>query len=174
LALSFDEHKKNRRNKVASLPSVWIGSCSDAGKHVARKTLSLVVFDAPCLFRESSVRALERAGIPWRLGLTTPSLGGVWAGVRAGLGVSARTPIGVPSYLAILQADCKLPKLPPVDLLIHCADEPRPAVKELRDMLYDAAATKCRELVGMKVGGRLSKHAAHSRAAQATSSKRVV
>ena len=54
--------------------------------------LPLVLFDAPCLMRARAIRALDDAGIPWRIAFTSQSLGGIWAAVQAGLGITVRSP----------------------------------------------------------------------------------
>lgn len=63
--------------------------------------LPLVMFDAPCLLRSRAISTLDRAGIPWRIAFTCHSLSGIWAGVQAGLGVTVRTRIGLPSTLQV-------------------------------------------------------------------------
>ena len=57
----------------------------------------LVCFDGPCMFRDIMTDTLvARASVPWRLSLTSPSLAAVCgAGLRAGLGVTVRTPLGI-------------------------------------------------------------------------------
>lgn len=59
----------------------------------AGEPLPLVALEAPCVFRDMAVRALDRRGIAWRLAYVTSSLSGLRAAVRAGLGVTARTPL---------------------------------------------------------------------------------
>ncbi len=63
--------------------------------------LPLVMFDAPCLLRSRAIAALDEAGIPWRMAFTCHSLSGIWAGVKAGLGVTLRTRIGMPLGLKV-------------------------------------------------------------------------
>ena len=46
----------------------------------------------PCLMRARAIRALDDAGIPWRIAFTSQSLGGIWAAVQAGLGITVRSP----------------------------------------------------------------------------------
>lgn len=140
-ALTFAEPKKGQRNRIAHLPRVWVGSAIRSTKLVATRPVPLVLFDAPCLFREKGIEALDRGGVAWRLALTTPSLAGVWASVRAGLGLTVRTTIGVPSYLSILASGDGLPKLPPVDLLILSAQEPTSRAKILIDVLHETVAS---------------------------------
>ncbi|MBM0418585.1 LysR substrate-binding domain-containing protein [Aeromonas veronii] len=64
--------------------------------------LPLVLFDAPCLMRSRAIKALDDAGIPWRIAFTSQSLGGIWAAVQAGLGITVRSTIGMPASLATL------------------------------------------------------------------------
>jgi DNA-binding transcriptional LysR family regulator len=137
LALAFAEPGRNKRERVATLPRVWVANAPGPAKAMEERPMPLVVFDGPCLFRQSGIGALDRAGIPWRLALTTPSLAGVWVGVRASLGITVRTPVAVPSYLSVLKAGAVLPKLPAVDLLLHTSNEPASAVKLLRDILHE-------------------------------------
>ena len=73
--------------------------------------LPLVMFEAPCVLRSAAIDALDRAGIRWRIALTSPSVAGIWAAVEAGLGVTLRTSMGLPPAL------CKLDDLPPVPSL---------------------------------------------------------
>lgn len=61
--------------------------------------IPLVMFEHPCLMRARATAALDNAGIPWRVVFVSHSLGGVWAAVQAGLGVTVRTRIGMPASL---------------------------------------------------------------------------
>jgi DNA-binding transcriptional LysR family regulator len=64
--------------------------------------LPLVLFDAPCLMRSRAIKALDDAGIPWRIAFTSQSLGGIWAALQAGLGITVRSAIGMPASLSPL------------------------------------------------------------------------
>lgn len=61
--------------------------------------LPLVMFDNPCLMRSRATACLDQAGIPWRIVFVSQSLSGIWAAVRAGLGITMRTQIGMPASL---------------------------------------------------------------------------
>ena len=98
-----------------------------------------MLFDAPCLFRNAALEALERAGQPWRVALSTPSLSGIRAAVRAGLGVSVRTERWLEPDMRIVQ---ELPPLPEVELaLIRGANE-EGAAERLRAALRQALITE--------------------------------
>jgi DNA-binding transcriptional LysR family regulator len=51
----------------------------------------LVLLDAPCIFRELAIGALDAHRIPWRIVYGTSSLSGLRTAVKAGLGVTPRT-----------------------------------------------------------------------------------
>jgi len=121
---------------VQRLPMVWIGL---KGYTVPRgDTVPLALFESPCVFRQPGVEALERTHRPWRLAFTSPSLSGLWAAAAAGLGVTVRTPLGLPSPLAVLGKSSGLPKLPQIALSLYTAQpEPPQAVARLREILIE-------------------------------------
>jgi len=119
----------------------WIAS-EDWQKHrrAARsEPIPLVALDAPCLLRRTATEALDKAGIPWRIVFTSPSLGGVWAAVAAGLGVTVRTDFGLPSKVCPLKrAVFGLPSLGTLDLMLYGGETGlNPAVARLRLLLID-------------------------------------
>ena len=121
---------------VQRLPMVWIGL---KGYALPRgDTVPLALFESPCVFRQPGVEALERTHRPWRLAFTSPSLSGLWAAAAAGLGVTVRTPLGLPSPLAVLGKSSGLPKLPQIALSLYTAQpEPPQAVARLREILIE-------------------------------------
>lgn len=106
---------------LLDLPMVWVGLRNRPGR-TAGGPLPLVAFDAPCLFRRAALSALDGAGIPWRMSVTSPSLSGLFAAVAAGLGVTVRTGHGLPAALAPLDpASAGLPALPRLRLTLRNA-----------------------------------------------------
>ena len=92
-----------------------------------------MVHNHPCLFQQAALRSLDEAGILWRLSLTTPSLPGVWAALRFGLGVTVRTAHGVPP--GIRRLDNCLPALPPLELRMLKQDHLSEAAQDLAHIL---------------------------------------
>ncbi|WP_448206396.1 LysR substrate-binding domain-containing protein [Azospirillum sp. sgz302134] len=90
-------------------PMLWLGDPALA----ARDPLPLVLLDPPCRFRDAGLAALEAAGRTWRMAVTTPSLSGLKAAVRAGLGVTCRTSALSGEGIAAIPAGM-LPPLPGV------------------------------------------------------------
>jgi DNA-binding transcriptional LysR family regulator len=102
--------------------------------------LPLAVLEAPCLLRSAATAALDRAGIAWRVAFSSASLAGIWAAVNAGLGVSVRTPLGLPGELRAWTAkETGLPALPSLGLaLLRCGEASPPAVDELARIIVQA------------------------------------
>jgi DNA-binding transcriptional LysR family regulator len=128
--------------RVAETPMCWIGSAKerDAWPPSRGEALPLAALEAPCLFRSAAINALDRAGIAWRLAFVSPSLGGLWAAAAAGLGVTVRTPTGLPaSVRALAPGEGGLPPLPSLGLVLHRAEaEPGPAVSRLASIMLQA------------------------------------
>ncbi|MDL5364371.1 LysR substrate-binding domain-containing protein [Xanthomonas sp. NCPPB 2654] len=142
LALVWDAGTASaHRQPQAAWPMRWIAAADapppDAAGWNSDTPLPLVMLDAPCLLRTAATTALDRAGIPWRIAFTSASLGGVWAAVRAGLGLTLRTPAGLPESLTLLPPGAGgLPLMPVLGLNLHRADaEPAPAVARLAEIL---------------------------------------
>lgn len=129
---------------LADIPAVWIGRPGLRASHgTAGKAVTLVLHDAPCIFRSAGLRALEQAGLASSVAFTSSSLPGLWAALAAGLGVSVRTTIGMPASLAPLDVRAaKLPDLPKVPLTLHRAARTLDGPAEL---LADLVRTAVRE-----------------------------
>jgi DNA-binding transcriptional LysR family regulator len=125
LSLAWDDAEGSPHAvRLAELPIRWIGRPDWGGiESLGSEPLPLVAFERPCVFRTAGVAALDEAGIPWRLAFTSPSLAGLWAAAGAGLGITLRTGIGVPTTLTALDtAATGLPSLPTMPLSLHRAE----------------------------------------------------
>lgn len=140
LALAWDAGVSTPHEQhLGSVPLRWIGG-ADAAHAWPRpddEPLPLVMLEAPCIMRSAATTALDRANIPWRIAFTSASLAGTWAAVAAGLGVSLRTPYGLPpSVRALLPHETALPALGELGLRLHRAEaEATPAVERLATIL---------------------------------------
>lgn len=148
------------RETLARLPMVWIGGLEAAppgrgaaagagraggagpaaGSSDDTPVFQLVTFEGACLFKTAAQQALNQANIAWDISFTSSSLNGLLAAVAAGLGVTIRTPIGLPPRVAALAPSASgLPGLPDVDLtMITSRAEHSPAVAFLADALRTA------------------------------------
>lgn len=141
---------------IGHLPLVWV---AHRDFRWSRGTpLPLAVFTAPCRFRNKGVAALDAAGIPWTVALTSPGLHGVWAAVNAGLGVTIRTPEGLLPGLEVADRRLKLPDLGNVDVSLYVAPGRRAAaVESLADMLRERLAKRIVELEAITPPGALAR-----------------
>jgi DNA-binding transcriptional LysR family regulator len=130
---------------VGRLAMRWIGAADETRVAQtlglvgnAEEPLPLVMMDAPCVMRSAALRALDQAGIPWRIAFTSPGLSGVWAAVAAGLGVTVRTHVGLPPSLRLLEAP-SLPPLPDIGLRLYRAEaDLHPPAQHLHDIVLEA------------------------------------
>jgi DNA-binding transcriptional LysR family regulator len=125
-------------DKIAEVPMRWIGPAEGEGVRIEPgEPLPIAALEAPCLLRSAAIKALDRAGIPWRIAFETPSLGGLWAATAAGLGVALRTEIGLPaSVRALATGEAGLPAVPALGLALHRAEEtPGPAAARLAEII---------------------------------------
>jgi DNA-binding transcriptional LysR family regulator len=118
--------------RLGETPMHWIG-VRDSPWPTSDSELPLILFDAPCVLRSAATEALDAAGIPWRIALTSPSVAGIWAAVSAGLGLTLRTRFGLPAHLAVVPG---LPPVPSLGYVLHRgSDDPAPALGQLAALI---------------------------------------
>jgi DNA-binding transcriptional LysR family regulator len=125
---------------VATLEDVWIGPREGEPVWSQGEPIPLAVLEPPCMFRRSALAALDRAGMPWRIAFTSPSLHGLWAAVEAGLGVTVRTAAGLPPRVHLIGPESGLPMLldAPRQLCLHDGGRTLgPAVARLADIIVE-------------------------------------
>lgn len=138
LALTWGRMGNADAEIVATRPVVWIGQ--PGFRRDDNAPLPLIAFDSPCAFRTAGLEALDREKIAWRHVFASPSLGGLWAAVTAGLGVTLRTAEGLPPHLRPLDpATSGLPALGTIELALHrSGHDQSPAVTQLQGLLIEA------------------------------------
>jgi DNA-binding transcriptional LysR family regulator len=99
---------------LVETPMVWIGRDGESLDEAA--LVSLVLFEAPCTFRQVAIDALAAAGRSYRIGFTSPSLLGLRSAILGGLGVTVRTRFLLGQGLAPLGG---LPPLPPIAFALY-------------------------------------------------------
>ena len=115
LALMLGGAQKKTAHLLSELPLHWIASPSFRDR--VRQPLPLALFSPPCGCQTPGLEALERAGRPWRVAMTSPSLTGLWAAVSAGLGLTTRAELGLPADVQTL--DLGLPPLGNIPITLH-------------------------------------------------------
>lgn len=99
---------------------VWVGP-AEPGISAPGWPLRLALSPEPCVYRARAVAALAEsgqaaAGLAWSIVYTSPSLAGVAAAVRAGLGITVLPRTMIPPGLSPLA----LPDLPPLADTVVC------------------------------------------------------
>lgn len=148
LALVWDDFKLTTRSRRASGVSVdlakpamhWIGSDALQWTRDCGEPLPLVLFDGGCVVCSLATDALDRAGIAWRVALTSPSLAGLWAAAAAGLGMTVRTAYGLPPTVRTIDLGAYgLPALPALGLtLLRASSVAAPPVDQLAQIVVEA------------------------------------
>lgn len=139
LAIIWEDTAAGSAGKViVEYPMEWIGPPSGFSTD-PDESLKLVTFAPPCIFREAGLAALDAAGISWRTTFSSQSLSGLWAAVSAGLGVTIRTPYGIPSTALVLDAAATgLPRLPKISLSLRTASaQSEPVVGYMEAVLFE-------------------------------------
>ncbi|ANH67766.1 LysR substrate-binding domain-containing protein [Mitsuaria sp. 7] len=127
---------------IATLPMRWYAAPGFRPDPAA--PLPLLVSDAPCLFRQTAMEALDAAGRAWRPAMSTTSLSALWAAARAGLGVLPRVALHSPTGLQAVDDEVGLPPLPEISLcLLKDAFRVRPTVARLAAISKEVAAESC-------------------------------
>lgn len=135
LALLFQEPGQQisgtaRCEVFQRLRRVWVASLEFTLND--NQPLPLVLPVAPCIFRNAVLHELDAIGRPWRVVLSTPSLAGIRAALRAGLGVGVRTERWLESDMRIIEEG--LPPLPDVELaLVSATETGEEVVERLRE-----------------------------------------
>jgi DNA-binding transcriptional LysR family regulator len=143
LALAWDGGATGvHAERIANIPLCWLGAAERPIAWAAGQgePLPLLALEAPCLVRTIACDELDRRGITWRLAFVSPSLAGAWAAAAAGLGVTVRTPIGVPRGVAVLDAEpLGLPALPSLGLqLLRANRDAGPIAAHLATIILQA------------------------------------
>lgn len=109
------------QQKISDIEMCWLGPDDETLLTMQEGApLPLVVYDTSCRFRKAAIDALDRAGIPWQITLTSPDMSGITAGLSAGLGLSVRTALCQNNKIRIYTENgIKLPELPSIGLSIY-------------------------------------------------------
>jgi DNA-binding transcriptional LysR family regulator len=140
LAMSFAAAPPAHATWSGAIPMAWIGPPNY--RRATDDPVRLAVFDPPCVFRAAAEAALDRAGIRWSVEFRSRSLASLWAAVAAGLGITVRTPEGLPPRLTMLGEAAGLPALPTTALALFKRKKPvSPAAARLAEVLTETLTT---------------------------------
>jgi DNA-binding transcriptional LysR family regulator len=110
-------------------PLRWV--TSDRYAPQRQNPLPVALAHQDCSWRGAAVRALERAGLPYRIAYTSATQTGTIAPVMAGLAVTVSTISWMPEGLRTLRPDEGLPPLPEFGIMLVKAHEPAQPVTDV-------------------------------------------
>jgi DNA-binding transcriptional LysR family regulator len=110
-------------------PLVWITSARFAPQR--QSPLPLALAAGGCAWARAALRALDKAGLRYRMAYSSASLAGTYAPVLAGLAVTVSPITSLPEGLRPLRADEGLPELPDTGILLLKSRDPRQPVTDV-------------------------------------------
>jgi DNA-binding transcriptional LysR family regulator len=139
VALAVGQADQPTAEVIGTMPLVWIAGREFLPRH--DQPIPLVVLGPQCAFRKRAIQLLEHAAQPWRIAAVSPSLAGLWAAALGGLGLTARSALGVPPALAASERLFDLPSLGTFPITLHASGERLSAgVERLRGIIRDEVA----------------------------------
>lgn len=143
LALAVGHAHRPTAEVVGEIELVWI-----AGRAFSRRDgqpLPLVLFGPQCIFRKEVTEKLDQSKIPWRVAAVSPSLAGLWASAIGGLGITARSALGLPGKLLWGKEMFDLPALSAFPVTLHAQSGTLSVgVERLRSITRDTVASALR------------------------------
>lgn len=117
IALMTNQPEFRRGELVRCEPLVWVAGLRSQPE--LRKPLPLAVLPHGSVYRHHALEALGAAGLQWSIRSVSDSIAGLQAAVLAGLAVSVFPQCAVVPGIRCLDEDDGLPKLPPIELVLH-------------------------------------------------------
>ncbi len=129
-------------------PTAWI--CAADYIYNRRAPLPLILADEPSIFRRIALDALEQTKLKWHLNYLAPTLIGIKAAVRAGLGVTARSVEMLGADMRVLGEADGLPPLRPVTYYLWTREDTiSPVILRIYEMLK--SQFEQREVLDMEI-----------------------
>jgi DNA-binding transcriptional LysR family regulator len=139
LALAVGQAEHPTAEILGELELVWI-----AGQEFTSRLdqpLPLVLLGPQCAYRREAIQRLDDAKLPWRIAAVSPSLAGLWATAIGGLGITARSSLGLPAKLVWDREMFDLPTLPAFPVTLHAQPDARSdGVERLREIIRQSTS----------------------------------
>jgi DNA-binding transcriptional LysR family regulator len=137
LALIIGHEDRPTAQTIGELDLVWIAARDFTS--APDQPLPLAVLGPQCAFRRCALQQLDQASLPYRIAATSPSLNGLWAALLGGLGITARTALGLPENLLSAKSLFGLPALGTLPITLHKQSNAQNTVVELMSTLFTGA-----------------------------------
>lgn len=122
-------------------PMIWLSgrhSLSLPGSGPGSDTLPLAVLEAPCSFRDAALRSLDALDTRYRIAVSSLTLAGLSASVRAGIAVTVRTPRWLHDGIGPAPERLGLPALPDAEFSIRVHEGAEPPAQRLAAAIADS------------------------------------
>jgi DNA-binding transcriptional LysR family regulator len=117
----FKREPQGRGGGVGVWREVLVWTASPRLVLSPQEPLPLVLAPVPDVYRKRALAALDEAKRPWRIVYTSPSLNGLQAAVKAGLGITVLPREMVPPGFLLIGAEHGLPPLPDTEIVLYRA-----------------------------------------------------
>jgi DNA-binding transcriptional LysR family regulator len=136
VALTVGQADRPTAEVVGGMALVWIAGRAYAPR--IGQPLPLVMLGPQCVFRKRATQLLDRAGKPWRIAAVSASVSGLWAAAVGGLGLTARSALGLPATLISGERLFGLPALGSFPICIQTRrDGVTSGMERLRSIIRD-------------------------------------
>ena len=122
----------------------WIGP--QHAKPEELDVLPVVAWREGSNYRRIVLTALERAGRPYRIAMTTQSVSGMLAAIAAGVGIGCVSPINFSPRLRVIDETAGLPPIARLTLFLDRGAERDTAARALADHIVSVGQTLAEEL----------------------------
>jgi DNA-binding transcriptional LysR family regulator len=137
LALVVGQADRPNAERIGDVALVWIAD--EAFRPDPEQPLPLVMLGPQCAFRKRALERLDARKLEWRLAATSPSLAGLWASAKGGLGLTARTRLNLPRGFVRDPRLFDLPELDSFSVSLLKAPELADAPRRLGEILLEEA-----------------------------------
>jgi DNA-binding transcriptional LysR family regulator len=117
IVLAVGQADRPTAQVLGPLELVWIAG--EAFSRRSNQPLPLVLLGPQCAFRKEAMATLDASGIIWRVAATSPSLAGLWASAKGGLGLTLRTGLALPPGLVSGKTLHNLPSAGSFPITLH-------------------------------------------------------
>ena len=135
IALVLSDGEPTVGETILHDPTVW--AMADDHEIPLREPLPLAVFDQACWWRTWATDLLTRAGRDWHIAYASPSVAGVAAAIRAGLGIGVLSRLTLPSGVREIPAEESLPQLPGSHLVLRVDHRDAPGVEVMAQLMRE-------------------------------------
>jgi DNA-binding transcriptional LysR family regulator len=141
VALTVGQADRPTAEVVGEMALVWIAGPEFSPRD--GQPLPLVMLGPQCAFRNRATQLLDKHSRSWRIAAVSPSLPGLWGAALGGLGLTARSALGLP---ATLVSGERLFDLPPLGAFPICVQAQShglsKGVERLRAIIRDEVASR--------------------------------